>query len=117
MTTIAPLTNVGVSVGSSVDVGVSEGIAVSIGAEVLDGTWVGVSDGNGVTVRVGSGVYVGNKPISRKDESITAKAKQLQQHKTTIKGISGKASFLPETLRFTLRENNFRSAMILIPFL
>jgi hypothetical protein len=117
MTTIAPLTNVGVSVGSSVDVGVSEGMAVSVGAEVLDGTCVGVSDGSGVIVRVGDGVYVGNKPISRKEESITAKVKQLQQHKTTIKGISGKASFRPETLRFTLRENNFRSAMLLIPFL
>lgn len=115
--TIAPLTKVGASVGSGVNVGVSDGTAVSVGAEVLDGTSIGVSDGSGVSVRVGDGVYVGNIPISRKEESTSAKVKQPQQHKTIINGISGKASFLPEISRFTFRESNFRNAMILIPYL
>jgi hypothetical protein len=98
-------------------VGVSDGMVVSVGAEVFEGIGLGVSDGSGVTVRVGEGVYVGNKPIPRKDESTNAKAKQLQQHKIIIRGIIGKASFFPETLKFTLRENSFRNAMILVPFL
>lgn len=100
---------VGRGVGDGVAVGCSVGNAVGVDVAVGCGTTVGVSEGAGEGVRVGEGVYVGNKPIARIDVSIIAAAKHPQQQRATARGITGKASLLPAIVGFTRIESSFRN--------